>query len=111
MKFAGVRFYDPMRAFSIVLSETPTTSPKGPEGAAASAPQWSSSLFSKHFELELDPCPEAVAELYGTPQGGIVTLDQMLSENCDDWLEFEGSCYFKSSYLESSISWKDADSR
>lgn len=79
----------------------------------ADTSQWSSSLFSEFFDFELDPCPDGVGDFYGgEPEGGIVTLDELTSAACgDDWLEYEGSCYFKSSFVESSTSWEDADAR
>lgn len=81
-----------------------------PEGSTGNS-MWASSLFSSFFELELDPCPDSVADLYGTPERGVVTLEETVSASCGDWLEYEGSCYFKSSYLDVSINWEDADAR
>lgn len=78
------------------------------------ASQWSSSLFNNLFGLELDPCPADVADIYGTLEGeggGVVTREDLTSVSCGDWLEYEGSCYFKSSFLEFSTSWEDASSR
>lgn len=73
---------------------------------------WSESLFNGLFGLELDACPDSVAEEYGTPEGRVVTYGEMSSAACGDyWLQFEDSCYFKSSYLDSSINWEDADAR
>eukprot|EP00903_Cladosiphon_okamuranus_P014742 g13660.t1 len=81
------------------------------QGGAA-AGEWSSSVFSKNFEVELDPCPSSVAENYGTPEGGIVSFEEVQSGDCGDgWFSFEASCYYKSSYLEAATTWQDADSR
>ncbi|CAN0013007.1 unnamed protein product [Ectocarpus sp. 12 AP-2014] len=92
------------------------------------AAQWNSSVFSKFFEMELDPCPESVSDLYGTPPGGVVSYQGVLSADCHDndhdnddndnndnndsvWLAFENSCYAKSSYLDAAVNWDDADAR
>lgn len=74
---------------------------------------WSSSVFSHFFEVELDPCPASVAELYGTPEGGIVSFEEVQSAGCggDGWFSFESSCYSKSSYLGAAETWQDADAR
>ena len=84
--------------------------PQDPAGAAS---QWSSSLFNSFFDSELDTCPEDIAGIYGDmeQEGGIVTLDDLTSNACGDWLEYDSSCYFKSSFLESSTSWEDAGAR
>ncbi|CAN0534559.1 unnamed protein product, partial [Ectocarpus sp. 12 AP-2014] len=84
--------------------------------------QWNSSVFSKFFEMELDPCPESVSDSYGTPSGGVVSYQEVLSADCHDndddndhsdsvWLAFENSCYAKSSYLDAAVNWEDADAR
>ncbi|CAM9900538.1 unnamed protein product [Ectocarpus sp. 6 AP-2014] len=89
------------------------------------ASQWNSSVFSKFFEMELDPCPESVSDFYGIPPGGVVSYQEVLSADCrhsdddndnnDDsdsvWLAFENSCYSKSSYLDAAVNWEDADAR
>lgn len=82
------------------------------QGGAA-AGEWSSSVFSKFFEVELDPCPSSVAEIYGTPEGGIMPFDEVQSAVCGDdgWFSFEASCYSKSSYLDAAETWQDADTR
>lgn len=74
-------------------------------------------MFSKFFEVELDPCPSSVAEVYGTPEGGIVSFEDVQSADCgngdgdDMWFSLEDSCYSKSSYLDAAESWEDADVR
>lgn len=71
-------------------------------------------MFSKFFEVELDPCPLSISEIYGTPQGGIVSFEEVQSADCGDdhvWFSFEASCYFKSSYVSAAETWEDADAR
>ncbi|CAM9971909.1 unnamed protein product, partial [Scytosiphon promiscuus] len=82
--------------------------------------QWTSSVFSTFFELELDPCPAVVADIYGTPEGGVVSYEEVQSVDCDEdngqddggtWFAFEASCYAKSSFLDAASNWEDADAR
>lgn len=64
--------------------------------------------------MELDPCPISVADIYGTPEGGIVSSKEVQSDDCgadDGWLAFEASCYSKSSFLDVALTWDDADAR
>lgn len=75
-------------------------------------PMWDNSLFNARFGDELDACPELVRELYAvTLEEGIVTLDSLEASTCGDWLAYEESCYFKSSYLDVSMDWADASGR
>ncbi|CAN0332801.1 unnamed protein product, partial [Pylaiella littoralis] len=76
--------------------------------------EWVSSVFNTYFEMELDPCPISVADIYGTPEGGIVSSKEVKSDDCgadDGWLAFEASCYSKSSFLDVALTWDDADAR
>lgn len=87
--------------------------PRTTQDLEDSAPQqWANSLFNTHFGEELDACPDLVRELYATTlEEGVVTLDSLGESTCEDWLTYEESCYFKSSYLDVSVDWADADAR
>lgn len=80
-----------------------------PSGSRSSI--WADSVFRALFDLELDACPDEVADLYGEVEGGVVTLDSLQSPSCGVWLAYENSCYSKSSYLDVAISWNDATAR
>lgn len=100
-----------------LLVHPQNNTPTNPQGADDSDDEWTSSVFNTYFELELDPCPPSVAEIYGTPEGGIVPVEEVQSPDCgggdgeERWLAFEASCYSKSSFLDVALDWEDADAR
>lgn len=83
--------------------------PQDPGGTES--PQWANSLFHELFQEELDLCPDEVAEIYGTLEEGVVTLESLQSPFCGDWLSFGDSCYAKSTYLDLAVGWEHAATR
>lgn len=68
-------------------------------------------MFAEMFENELDSCPDEVAELYTATMDSMITLESVQSSGCGDWLSYQDSCYFKSSYLDLATTWVDAETR
>lgn len=79
--------------------------------AGSESTQWDGSLFRELFEIELDPCPNEVADIYGVVEEGVITLENLQSPACGDWLSYEDSCYTKSSYLDLATDWEHAIAR